>query len=135
MIFRSRVLGFYRLISPNIPHKHTTMLNAHPTIFCFRVSGSLSSFRLLRLCETPPSPPASDPVGIENCKQLFSPLLAFTTQKIATRSTDIISAARVAFFWVVNATRNEKSCIQFLIPTVVFHMLLNHLAIFIAGIF
>ena len=79
----------------------------------------------LRLCETPPSPPAPDPVGIENCKQLFSPLHAFTTQKIATRSTDIISAARVAFFWVVNATRNEKSCLQFLIPTAVFHMLLS----------
>ena len=63
----------------------------------------------LRLCETPPSPPAPDPVGIENCKQLYSPLLAFTTQKIATRSTDIISAARVAFFWVVIATRNEKN--------------------------
>ena len=45
-----------------------------------------------------PSPPAPDPVGIENCKQLFSPLLAFTTQKIATHSTDIISAARIAFF-------------------------------------
>ena len=81
----------------------------------------------LRLCETPPSPPAPDPVGIENCKQLFSPLLAFTTQKIATRSTGIISAARVAFFWVVNATRNEKSCLQFSIPTAVFHMLLRHL--------
>ena len=47
------------------------------------------------------------------------------TQKIATRSTDIISAARVAFFSVVNATRNEKSCLQFLIPTAVFHMLLK----------
>ena len=79
----------------------------------------------LRLCETPPSPPAPDPVGIENCKQLFSPLHAFTTQKIATRSTDIISAARVAFFWVVNATRNEKSCLQFLIPTAVFHFISN----------
>ena len=79
----------------------------------------------LRLCETPPSPLAPDPVGIENCKQLFSPLLAFTTQKIATRSTHIISAKRVAFFWVVNATRNEKSCLQFLIPTAVFHMLLK----------
>ena len=75
----------------------------------------------LRLCETP----APDPVGIENCKQLFSPLLAYTTQKIATHSTDIISAARVAFFWVVNATRNQKSCLQFLIPTAVFHMLLT----------
>ena len=52
----------------------------------------------LRIYETPPFPPAPDPVSIENCKQLFSPLLAFTTQKIATRSTDIISAARVAFF-------------------------------------
>ena len=80
---------------------------------------------LLRLCETPPSPPTPDPVGIENCKQLFSPLLAFTTQKIATRSTHIISAERVAFFLVVNATRNEKSCLQFLIPTAVFHMLLK----------
>ena len=79
----------------------------------------------LRLCETPPSPPAPDPVGIENCKQLFSPLLAFTTQKIATHSMDIIFAARVAFFRVVNATRNEKSCLQFLIPTAVFHMLLR----------
>ena len=39
-----------------------------------------------------------DPVGIENCKQLFSQLLAFTTQKIATHSTDIISAVCVAFF-------------------------------------
>ena len=54
-----------------------------------------------------------DPVGIE-------------TQKIATHSTDIISAACVAFFWVVNATRNEKSCLQFLIPSTVFHMLLTH---------
>ena len=63
----------------------------------------------LRLCETP----APDPVGIENCKQLFSPLLAFTTQKIATRFTDIISAARVAFLWVVNATRNEKVVYSF----------------------
>ena len=54
----------------------------------------------LRLCETPPSPPAPDPAGIENYEQLFSPLLAFTT-------------------------RNEKSCLQFLIPTEVFHMLLT----------
>ena len=80
---------------------------------------------MLRRCETPPSPHAPDPVGIENCKQLFSPLLAFTTQKIATHSTDIISAACVAFFWVVNATRDEKSCLQIFIPTAVFHMLLT----------
>ena len=79
----------------------------------------------LRRCEIPPSPPAPNPVGIENCKQLFSPLLAFTTQKIATHDTDIISAACVAFFWVVNASRNEKSCLQFLISTAVFHMLLK----------
>ena len=79
----------------------------------------------LRRCETPPSPPAPDPVGIENCKQLFSPLLASTTQKIATHNTDIIFAVCVAFFSVVNASRNEKSCLQFLIPTVVFHMLLK----------
>ena len=54
-----------------------------------------------RARERPPSPPAPDPVGIENCKQLFSQLLAFTTQKIATHSTDIISAVCVAFFLVV----------------------------------
>ena len=29
------------------------------------------------------------------------------------------------FFWVVNASRNEKSCLQFLIPTAVFHMRLR----------
>ena len=67
----------------------------------------------LRRCETPPSPPTPDPVGIENCKQLFSPLLAFITQKIATHNTDIISALCVAFSWVVNASRNEKSCYSF----------------------
>ena len=80
---------------------------------------------MLRLCETPPSPPAPDPVGIKNCKQLFSLRVALTTQKIATHSTDIIFAACVAFFWVVNATRNEKSCLQFLIPTAAFYMLLS----------
>ena len=53
----------------------------------------------LRRCETPPSPPAPDPVGIENCKQIYSPLLVFTTQKIATHRTDIISAVCVAFLW------------------------------------
>ena len=82
-------------------------------------------FETFRRCETPPSPPAPDPVGIENCKQLYSPLLVFTIQKIATHSTDIISAICVAFFWVLNASRNEKSYLQFLIPTAVFHMLLN----------
>ena len=81
----------------------------------------------LRRCETPPSPLAPDPVGMENCKQLFSPLLAITTQKIATHSTDIISAVCVAFLWVVNASRNEKSCLQFLIPTAVFHILLTEM--------
>ena len=70
------------------------------------------------------SPPTPDPVGIENCKQLFSPLLAFTTQKIVAHCTDIISTVCLAFFWVINTSRNEKSCLQFLIPTAVFHMLL-----------
>ena len=79
----------------------------------------------LRRCETPHSPPTPDPVGIENCKQLFSQLLAFMTQKIATCRTDIISAVGVAFFSVVNASGNEKSCLQFLIPTAVFRMLLR----------
>ena len=84
-----------------------------------------SQLILLRRCQTPPSPPAPDPVGIENCKQLFSPLLAFTTQKIATAYTDIISAVCVAFFWVVNASRNEKSCLQFFIPTADFTCVLS----------
>ena len=57
-----------------------------------------NTIQVLRRCETPPSASAPDPVGIENCKQLFSPLLAFTTQKTATHSTDIISAVYVAFF-------------------------------------
>ena len=52
----------------------------------------------LRQCETTPSPLVPNPVGIENCKQLFSSLLAFTAQKIATHSTNIISAVCVAFF-------------------------------------
>ena len=80
---------------------------------------------LLRRRETPPSPPAPDQVGIENCKQLFSPLLTLTTQKKATHSAGTIFAVCVAFFWVVHASRNEKSCLQFLIPTAVFHMLLR----------
>ena len=32
-------------------------------------------------------------------------------------------------FWVVNASRNEKSCLQFLIPTAVFHMLLTKIIV------
>ena len=67
----------------------------------------------------------SDQVGIENSKKLSSQLLTFTTQKIATHSTDIISAVGVASCSVVNARRREKSCLQFLIPTTVFHMLLS----------
>ena len=40
-----RVLGFHRLIaSEHSTHTHTTMLDAHPTIFCFRVSGLFPSF-------------------------------------------------------------------------------------------
>ena len=157
--------------------------------FFFKVLGMCPlRFNLIQLfgsrrCETPPSPPAPDPVGIENCnstlryecnetfsdeceftarakgewcnhtcqenvcsheyrtkfyitrcenadfrtrgvrktafthsewyKQLFSPLLAFTTQKKATHNTDIISAVCVTFcFWVVNARRNEKSWVR-----------------------
>ena len=79
----------------------------------FSFSCSFIHVTFVRRCETPPSPPALDPVGIENCKQRFSPLLAFITQELATRSTDIISAVCVTFFWVVNASRNEKSCLQF----------------------
>ena len=85
---------------------------------------SVLSLRLRR-CETPPSPPGPDTAGIENCNQLFSPLLAFTTQKIATHYTNIIFAICGAFFWVVNASRNEKSCLPFFIPTAIFHMLLS----------
>ena len=73
----------------------------------------------------PPLSPSPHQVGIENCKQLFSQLLAFTTEKIATHSTGIISAVGVALFSVVNASCREKSCLRFLIPTAVFHILLR----------
>ena len=82
------------------------------------------SARFLRRCETRLPPPNPDQLDIENCKQLLL-LIAFTTRKIATHSTDIIFAVGVAFFSVVNVSRREKSCLQFLISTAVFHMLLN----------
>ena len=41
--FCCRVLGFHRLITSQ-HSTHTTMLDAHPTIFCFQVLGLLSSF-------------------------------------------------------------------------------------------
>ena len=56
-------------------------------------------------------------VGIKNCKQIFSLRVAFTTQKKATRSAEMMSVERVAIFWVVNASSGEKSCLQFSIPT------------------
>ena len=98
-------------------------------IFVERLSTLGNAFKetALRPCETPPSPPTPDPVGIENCKQLFSPLLAFTTKK-KQHILRISSPLHVLlFFWVVNATRNEKSCLQLLILTAVFHMLLRHI--------
>ena len=52
------------------------------------------------------SPPASDPVGIENCKQLFPQLLAFTTQKLATRRRDIISAVFFFLSWMQAVMKN-----------------------------
>ena len=40
-----RVLGFHRLItSEHSAHTHNTMLDAHPTIFCFHVLGLFPSF-------------------------------------------------------------------------------------------
>ena len=72
----------------------------------------------------PPHLPRTRSVS-KTVNNFFSPLLAFSTQKIATHSTDIVSAVCVAIFWIVNASRNEKSCLQFLIPTAVFHMLLR----------
>ena len=48
-------------------------------------------------------------------------------QKKATRAAEMMSVERVAIFWVVNASRNEISCLQFLIPTAVFHMLLKRI--------
>ena len=56
-------------------------------------------------------------VGIKNCKQRFSLLLAFTTQKKATHTAEMMSVLCVAIFWVLNASSGEKSCLQFLIPT------------------
>ena len=56
-------------------------------------------------------------VAIKNCKQLFSLRLAFTTQKKATPTTEMMSVEFFAIFWVVNASSGEKSCLQFSIPT------------------
>ena len=43
-----RVLGFHRLITfGHFTHTHTTMLDAYPTIFCFRVSGLVPSFEFV----------------------------------------------------------------------------------------
>ena len=56
-------------------------------------------------------------VGIKNCKQLFSLRVALTTQKKATRATEMMSVEGVVIFWVVNASSGEKSCLQFSIPT------------------
>ena len=56
-------------------------------------------------------------VGIKNWKQLFSLRLAFTTQKKATHTAEMMSVLCFAIFWVVNASSGEKSCLQFSIPT------------------
>ena len=55
--------------------------------------------RVLRLCETPPSPPTLDPVGIKNCKVYFLTLLAFTTHKIATKGLRTSSPLYVLLFF------------------------------------
>ena len=49
-------------------------------------------------------------VGIKYCKQLFLLRLAFTTQKKATPTAEMMSIEFVAIFWVVNASSGEKSC-------------------------
>ena len=56
-------------------------------------------------------------VGIKNCRQLFSLRLAFTTQRKATHTAEMMSVLCVAIFWVVIASSGEKSCLQFSIPT------------------
>ena len=56
-------------------------------------------------------------VGIKNCKQLFSLRLAFTTQKKATHTAEMMSVLCVAICWVLNANSGVKSCLQFSIPT------------------
>ena len=43
--------------------------------------------------------------------------LAFTTQKKATHTAEMMSVLCVAIFWVVNASSGEKICLQFSIPT------------------
>ena len=65
---------------------------------------------LLNACEIPRS-------VLNNCKQLFLLRLAFTTQKKATPTAEMMSVEFVAIFWVVNASSDEKSCLQFSIPT------------------
>ena len=89
----------------------------------FSVTGFFSIHTEYITTDSPP--PNPDQVGIENSKQLFSQLLAFTTRKIATHCADTISARAVAFFLVVNASRREKSYLQFLMTSAVFQMLLR----------
>ena len=50
-IFCFQVLGLFSSFGfvSNIPHTHTTMLNARPTIFSFGVLGLLSSFSFFKL--------------------------------------------------------------------------------------
>ena len=63
-------------------------------------------------------------LGPSRYRKLFSPLCGSTIQRIATQYGHHLRYM-CCFFWVVNASRNEKSCLQFFIPTAVFHMLLS----------
>ena len=70
----------------------------------------------------------SEPAGFFEWGNLASlQLLAFETQKIATHCTDIISARADAFFRSLMQAVVKKSCLQFLIPTAVFHDDVKHI--------
>ena len=53
----------------------------------------------LRLCKTPTSPPNPDQIGIKNCKQIFSQVLAFITNKDNTCSGEDVRTIRCYFFY------------------------------------
>ena len=76
----------------------------------------------LRLCEIPRSRPNPDQVSIKNCKQLFSQVLEFETKKIVRPSPGMMFVICPAITFIRNANSCEKSCLQFSIPTVVFHL-------------
>ena len=70
---------------------------------CFHWEGVSHCLKTMWNTSVPTFP---DPVGIQNCEPLFSPLLAYTTKKKATNTAEMMCVLCVAFFLVVNASRH-----------------------------